>query len=88
MGDRDGGDPDPAAAVIERLQQGPPAAARREARWTLRAIRDLVPAVAGYSLSGIWRLVTRTGLAWRTARAQQFSPDPDSAAKRDYLLSC
>jgi transposase len=36
----------------------------------------------GYSLSGVWRLLDRLGLKLRSARVQQFSPDPDYQAKR------
>jgi transposase len=34
-----------------------------------------------YSLSGVWRLLDRLDLKLRSARVQQFSPDPDYQAK-------
>jgi hypothetical protein len=37
--------------------------------------------LADYSLSGVWRLLERCGLRLRSARVQQFSPDPAYATK-------
>ena len=37
--------------------------------------------LAEYSLSGVWRLLGRLGLRLRSARVQQYSPDPDYAEK-------
>jgi len=37
--------------------------------------------LADHSLSGVWRLLQRCGLRLRSARMQQFSPDPEYAAK-------
>jgi transposase len=77
--------------VQERLQQGPGEEARQEAapdpdgptpsRWTLSTIRATFDWLAGYSLSGVWRLLDRLGLRLRSARVQHFSPDPEYAAK-------
>ncbi|MDQ3513938.1 MAG: IS630 family transposase [Chloroflexota bacterium] len=50
-------------------------------RWTLSTIRAAVPALAGYSLSGVWRVLRRSGITPRRGREQAFSPDPDSAEK-------
>lgn len=52
----------------------------------MRTIRAAIPAVASFSLSGIWRLLQRSGLRWRQGRAQQFSPDPAYATKVATLL--
>ena len=72
--------------VSEPLRAGPGVAAQRAqapmaggpppSRWTLRTIRATLPELAGYSLSGVWRVLRRLGLGVRTARVQQFSPDP------------
>src|SRR5690349_3292943 len=45
-------------------------------RWTLARIRLAVPALAGYSLSGVWRILHRCRLRLRSAAVQQWSPDP------------
>src|SRR5581483_7542474 len=74
-----------------RLQQGPGQEARQQAaatpggpppsRWTLDTIRASFDWMVGYSPSGIWRLLDRLGLRLRSARVQQFSPDPAYADK-------
>ncbi|HEX9414687.1 MAG TPA: hypothetical protein VF916_14370, partial [Ktedonobacterales bacterium] len=50
-------------------------------RWTLRTIRGAVPALADYSLSGVWRRLHRYRLGLRSARLQRYSPDPDYLPK-------
>ncbi len=92
MADRAGGIFDQLDTIQDRLRQAPPAdpvtPAVPASRWTLRTLREAVPALTGSSLSGIWRMLRRGGVAWRSARLQQFSPDPDYAAKYDRLLRC
>ncbi len=83
---------------MQRLHQPPGEAARQEAgatasspppsRWTLRTIRVSVPAMAPYSLSGIWRVLQRCRLRLRMARLQQYSPDPDYLPKVAHLERC
>ena len=75
----------------ERLRQGPGEEARQQAaatpqgpppsRWTLETIRATFACLADYTPSGVWRLLDRLGLRLRSARVQQFSPDPDYVAK-------
>src|SRR5262245_63319203 len=75
----------------ERLRQGPGPEAQAQAaaspdgpvpsRWTLNTIRATFDWLGGYSLSGVWRHLRRLDLRLRSARVQQFSPDPDYAAK-------
>jgi hypothetical protein len=75
----------------ERLRRGPGEEARRHAaatpqgppssRWTLDTIRATFDELAGYTLSGVWRLLGRLDLRLRSARVQQFSPDPEYARK-------
>jgi hypothetical protein len=82
----------------ERLRQGPGEEARHEAaagpggpapsRWTLPAIRATFDWLAGYTRSGVWRLLGRCGLRLRSARVQQYSPDPEYAAKVAGLEMC
>lgn len=56
--------------------QGPP-----PSRWTLETIRASFAWMADYTLSGVWRLLNRLDLRLRSARVQQFSPDPDYSSK-------
>jgi hypothetical protein len=75
----------------ERLRQGPGEEARQQAtatprgplpsRWTLDTIRVSFDWLADYSLSGVWRVLDRLDLRLRSARVQQFSPDPQYADK-------
>lgn len=84
--------------MVERLREGPGEAARREAaptpdgpapsRWTLRTIRATFDWLAGYTLGGVWRVLRRCGVGLRSARGQQFSPDPDYARKLARLGRC
>ena len=57
-------------------------------RWTLETIRSQIDWLQGYSLSGISRLLHRLGLGVRSARVQQYSPDPDYTNKLIYLELC
>jgi transposase len=79
------------AELQERLHQGPgPRAVQQAAagpegpppsRWTLDTIQSTFSWLAGYSTSGVWRLLQRLGLRLRSARVQQFSPGPEYAPK-------
>jgi transposase len=83
---------------VHRLHQPPGEQARQEAgatasspppsRWTLRTIRVSVPALADYSLSGVWRLLHRCRVRLRSARLQLYSPDPDYLPKVARLERC
>jgi transposase len=74
-----------------RLHQGPGEPAQKQAaatpkgpppsRWTLGTIRASFSWLADYTPSGVWRLLDRLGLRLRSARVQQFSPDPEYASK-------
>src|SRR6516162_1030510 len=84
--------------IEERLHRGPGEEARQQAaatpdgpppsRWTLDTIRVSFDWLASYSRSGVWRLLDRLGLRLRSARVQQFSPDPEYAAKVARLEMC
>jgi hypothetical protein len=85
-------------AVIERLQAGPDppvektkvsAANHRAAnRWTLKSLQSAFSELSSYSLSGVWRALRGLGLRLRSARVQQYSPDPEYAQKLRRLLRC
>jgi transposase len=49
--------------------------------WTLQSIRSTFDWLKDYTLSGVWRFLDRMGLKLRSARVQQFSPDPDYQTK-------
>ncbi len=84
--------------VIERLRQGPAEEARQEvavgpagpapSRWTLRTIRATFDCLGGYSLSGVWHVLTSLDLELRSAQVQRYSPDPKYAAKEAQLYEC
>lgn len=88
--DRAAGSRFDAAAIQARLEQAPPCLddTGPPSRWTLRAIRAAIPALAGYSLSGVWRVLRRVRIGRRSTRVQHFSPDPEYAAKLERLLAC
>jgi transposase len=67
-------------------QEGEPTIAR--GRWTLATIRCAFDWLSDYSLSGVQRLLSGFDLHLRSARVQQYSPDPEYAAKEQHLLSC
>jgi hypothetical protein len=50
-------------------------------RWTLSTIRSTFDWLGGYTLSGVWRYLRRCDLRLRSARVQQFSPDPEYGRK-------
>lgn len=95
---RNGGVFDRRDEVTTRLQQAPGAEAQQEValteqtplptRWTLRTIRASFSWLRDYSLSGVWRLLRSYDLRLRTARIQQYSPDPDYATKLARLEQC
>jgi hypothetical protein len=68
------------ARVRHGPDDGPPT-------WTLARLRAACPALGGYSPSGVWRLLRRLRVRLRRGRPRLFSPDPDYAAKEDYLLA-
>ena len=84
-GDRREGVFDPAAeaAVRARVRHGPDDG---RATWTLRRLRSACPELAGYSLTGVWRLLHRLQVHLRHGRPRLFSPDPAYQEKEDALL--
>lgn len=83
--------------LLETLRQGPEAVLGEDelsskkvsaSRWKLVTIQAAMPWLQSYSLSGVWRVLQRYGLTLRTARVQQYSPDPDYAQKEAHLVHC
>lgn len=54
-------------------------------RWTLEGLRAAMPSLWQYSLTGVWRILTRHKLRWKRARDYLRSPDPDYLAKVAHL---
>jgi hypothetical protein len=79
-----GNTPAPADLPPATPEAGQPsgAAVAGPTHWTLGNIRSTFDWLQGYTLSGVWRVLDRLGLKLRSARVQQFSPDPDYQAKR------
>ncbi len=92
----DGGDFDQRTALLERLHQRPAvdvsdetaAPAPPPRRWTLQTIRNSIPWLHGYTVSGVWRVLQRCKLKLRSARLRLYSPDPDYASKESEVLCC
>lgn len=85
-----GGVFDRRSELIERLHRGPaPVAPGKPAatRWTLARIAAAVPWLAGYSLSGVWKLLRGAGIRLRRGRVQAYSPDPDYQLKVEQLCA-
>ncbi len=84
--------------LLTTLQNGPGEEAKKEvmltaeaptpARWSLRTIRVSVASLTDYSISGVWRVLRRNDLLLRSAKIQQWSPDPDYLRKQARLLKC
>ena len=98
MGATAGGVFDRRPELLDRLRQGPGAAAQQEvmttaeapapSRWTLRTIRVSFDWLKEYTLSGVWYLLRRYQLQLRSAQVQLWSPDPEYASKYARLLAC
>ena len=72
-----------ARQALAPTPDGPP-----PSRWTLRAIRATFAWLQDYTLSGVWRVLKRAKLRVRSARLQQYSPDPEYGPKVAYLEQC
>jgi len=82
--------------LLDTLRQGPEEVLVQDegkkrvlpCRWELKTIQAAIPWLQPYSLSGVWRMLERYRLKLRTARVQQYSPDPDYELKEAHLLAC
>lgn len=87
-----------AEELLERVRQAPDEVVDKgkgvcanvpiPSRWTLRTLRSSVDWLEGYTLSGVYRVLTRCGLRLRSGRVQQYSPDPEYSEKVSHLCSC
>lgn len=62
--------------MVHCLYQTPNDRGLNRSRWWLAGLRQAISWLAGYSLSGIWRLLKRLGFSYRRAREHVHSPDP------------
>ena len=51
-------------------------------RWTLAAVTQVVPSLAGFSARGAQKVLKRAGLCYKRGQAWLHSPDPRYAAKK------
>lgn len=63
------------------MRRAPEACGLARARWRLADVRAAVPALAGYGLPGVWRLLRRQGVRLKRGRLRVHSPDPAYDAK-------
>jgi hypothetical protein len=73
--------------LLEVLAADPRAHGQRQTRWTLAALRAVVPSFAGASLSGIWRVLADTKLRRKRGRDHIHSPDPAYQEKVAHLAT-
>jgi transposase len=73
--------PSDGAALVELTRQAPEARGLPRTRWRLRDLRDALPALAGYSLAGICRALTRLGIGRQRGHFRHRSPDPQYREK-------
>ena len=64
------------------MRRGPGAHGLARPRWRLADLRRAAPSLAGYSLSGVSRLLGRLGVRRARGRLHVHSPDLEYAAKR------
>jgi hypothetical protein len=76
-----GAPPERVAAAVAAVRQAPEARGLPRARWRLADLPRVVPALAGYSPSGVWRLLRRGGVRLKRGRLRIHSPDPEYGAK-------
>lgn len=63
------------------MRRAPEAFGLDRPRWRLADVRAAVPALAGYGLPGVWRLLRRHGARLKRGRLRVHSPDPAYDAK-------
>ena len=68
--------------MLDVVRRAPRQFGEPRTRWTRTAIGRQVAWLAGYSRSGIGRVLRALGVAWKRAREHVHSPDPAYAAKR------
>jgi transposase len=53
-----------------------------QTRWTLDLLAQVVPSLRGFTASGVWRALRRSGLSYKRGQPLIYSPDPLYVQKR------
>src|SRR5918999_868006 len=70
------------AEIEAALRQSPRNFGLPQTRWTLEALIQVVPSLRGFTPSGVWRALRRSGLSYKRGQPLIHSPDPAYAKKR------
>jgi transposase len=73
--------------IAAALRQSPRNFGRPDTRWTLNALAQVVPSLQGFTDSGVWRALRRSGFSYKRGQPLLHSPDPAYAEKRDLARS-
>jgi len=71
-----------AVEIVEYLRQSPRQFGIPLTRWTLVALRNVVPCLKGMTESGVWRALKRLGYRYKRGQPVVHSPDPEYREKR------
>lgn len=88
---RDGGGffpPEQVEELRNKLHQAPTVFGELSSRWTLKLIQKVCDWLAGYSWSGIWRILQALEVHYKRGQQQIYSPDPDYESKRQRIQAC
>lgn len=69
------------------LRQSPRNFGIEQTRWTLASLAQVVPSLRGFSNSGVWRALRRSGLSYKRGQPLLHSPDPQYDKKRGVEVS-
>ena len=64
------------------LRQSPRNFGMPQTRWTLDLLTQVVPSLRGFTPSGVWRVLQRSGLSYKRGQPLIHSPDPAYVQKR------
>lgn len=79
--------PDDLDLVADAVRRRPPDRdGHPVGRWRLADVRAALPVLAGYSLSGVSRVLRRAGVRLKRGRLRLHSPDPAYATKKTAIL--
>jgi transposase len=70
------------AEIEAVLRQSPRNFGIPQTRWTLGSLIQVVPSLRGFTPSGVWRVLQRSGLGYKRGQPLIHSPDPAYAQKR------
>jgi transposase len=70
------------AEIEAVLRQSPRNFGISQTRWTLDSLTQVVPSLRGFTPSGVWRVLRRSGLSYKRGQPLIHSPDPAYGKKR------